>query len=69
MELKVTKIKPVEGSTWPVVHFNGVSRSMHTMYDPNANSNIRGTVSMTEEGEVRWTTYSVYSGYVLFFLW
>jgi len=35
---------------------------MHASFDPNANSNIRGEVRMTHEGEVRWTTYSVYSG-------
>lgn len=47
----------------PVVHFTGTSRSMHQSWDPNANANLRGTVRMTPEGEIRWTTSSVYFGY------
>ncbi|TVY73276.1 hypothetical protein LSUE1_G009103 [Lachnellula suecica] len=63
MEIKVTKIRPSENdSGYPIVSFTGVSRSMHTSFDPNANSSIRGTVRMTPEGEVRWTTFSIYSG-------
>ena len=46
----------------PIVHFKGMSRSMHSQWDPNANSSIRGTVRMTKEGEVRWTSISVYQG-------
>lgn len=47
---------------FPVVSFKGSSRSMHTSWDPNANSRIRGTVRMTKEGEVRWTSFSIYHG-------
>ncbi len=65
MELRTTKIEAPgedDGQGLPVVHFKGVSRSMHTSWDPNANSNIRGTVRLTREGEVRWTTFSIYGG-------
>jgi hypothetical protein len=65
MELHVTKIEPPgeeDGQELPVVHFRGTSRSMHESWDPNANSNIKGTVRLTKEGEVRWTTFSIYHG-------
>lgn len=66
MELEVTSIKPDPdpNQKMPVVSFTGIARSLHTPHDPNANSNIRGWVRMTEEGEIRWTTVSVYNGYV-----
>jgi len=65
MELHATKIEPPgedDGQSLPVVHFKGTSRSMHQSWDPNANSNIRGSVRLTPEGEVRWTTFSIYHG-------
>jgi hypothetical protein len=66
MELEVDKIVPSKDPKQPLpkVYFHGISRSLHSPHDPNANSNIRGTVQMTEEGEVRWSTMSVYNGYV-----
>jgi hypothetical protein len=68
MEIQATRFeKPEEGDgqDLPVVHFEGVSRSLHDSWDPNANSSIRGTVRLTKEGEVRWSTISVYGGYVI----
>lgn len=65
MELKATKIEAPgeeDGKDLPVVYFEGTSRSMHSSWDPNANSNIRGSVRLTKEGEVRWQTVSVYAG-------
>lgn len=53
---------PNDDPNWPVVYFTGKSRSMHASWDSNANSNIRGKVSVTHEGEVRWTTWSIYWG-------
>ncbi|KAK4931001.1 hypothetical protein LTR49_002416 [Elasticomyces elasticus] len=50
------------GERLPVVHFRGNSRSLHASWDPNANSKIRGTVRQTPEGEVRWTTFSIFHG-------
>ncbi|KAF2721603.1 hypothetical protein K431DRAFT_246856 [Polychaeton citri CBS 116435] len=50
------------GERLPVVHFRGTSRSLHASWDPNANSRIRGTVRQTPEGEVRWTTFSIFHG-------
>jgi hypothetical protein len=41
VKLYVTKIEPRPGKL-PIVHFNGRSRSMHTHWDPNANSRVRG---------------------------
>jgi len=37
---------------------------MDASWDPNANSKIRGSVRLTPDGEVRWTTVSIFSGYV-----
>jgi len=71
MEIHVTKAEdpgPNDGQALPVVYFEGTSRSMHTQWDPNANSKIRGTVRLTKEGEVRWQTISVYGGYAPFSL-
>ncbi|WPG98936.1 Hypothetical protein R9X50_00173800 [Acrodontium crateriforme] len=51
-----------KGERLPVVHFTGTSRSLHASWDPNANSRIRGTVRQTPEGEVRWTTFSIFHG-------
>ncbi|KAK4544385.1 hypothetical protein LTR36_004276 [Oleoguttula mirabilis] len=51
-----------QGERLPVVHFRGNSRSLHASWDPNANSRIRGTVRQTPEGEIRWTTFSIFHG-------
>lgn len=34
---------PKKKSKYPIVHFEGRSRSLHIRWDPNANSHIRGT--------------------------
>ncbi|EGP84676.1 uncharacterized protein MYCGRDRAFT_75577 [Zymoseptoria tritici IPO323] len=72
IKLQVTRIDPPgsDGLDWsnftgtrlPVVHFRGTSRSLHASWDPNANSRIRGTVRQTPEGEIRWTTFSIFHG-------
>jgi len=102
MRLQVTKIRApridpekcdgdreVAWNGMPVVEFKGTSHSLHSAWDPNANSGIRGiqgfrrpcttmvlglfimhllmrnptgTVRYTPEGEIRWTTISVFSG-------
>ncbi len=65
MELRATHTEPPgpdDGQELPVVYFEGVSRSLHSAWDVNANSNIRGNVRMTKEGEVRWQSISVYNG-------
>lgn len=69
MELRVSHKEdpgPNDGQDYPVVHFTGTARSLHASWDPNANSNIRGTVRQTQEGEIRWTSISVFNGYVSF---
>lgn len=40
----------------------GAAWAKDTSWDPNTNSRTRGVVQMTEEGEVRWTSYSLYFG-------
>ncbi|KAF2423168.1 hypothetical protein EJ08DRAFT_737587 [Tothia fuscella] len=65
MKLRVTKIVPPsedDGQALPVVHFTGTSRSMHSSWDPNANSRLRGSVRLTPSGDIRWTTLSVFHG-------
>ncbi|EME78835.1 uncharacterized protein MYCFIDRAFT_98456, partial [Pseudocercospora fijiensis CIRAD86] len=51
-----------QGERLPIVHFRGTSRSLHASWDPNANSRIRGSVRQTPEGEIRWTTFSIFHG-------
>ncbi|CAK3927571.1 hypothetical protein DOTSEDRAFT_46814 [Lecanosticta acicola] len=51
-----------QGERLPVVHFRGTSRSLHASWDPNANSRIRGSVRQTPEGEIRWTSFSIFHG-------
>ncbi|KAI0203774.1 hypothetical protein F4808DRAFT_415702 [Astrocystis sublimbata] len=65
MRIFVTSVeKPGEsdGQELPVVHFKGISRSLDQAFDENADSDIRGSVRLTPEGEVRWTTYSIFGG-------
>ncbi|KAF2802427.1 uncharacterized protein BDZ99DRAFT_373114, partial [Mytilinidion resinicola] len=62
MIIKVSSIEPptVKGKL-PNVNFEGKSQAIDASWDANANSRIRGTVSMTPSGEVRWTTISIFS--------
>lgn len=39
---------PKKKSKYPIVHFEGRSRSLHIRWDPNANSHIRGTYPSSE---------------------
>lgn len=65
LKIRVSAIEDAGPDEMPgtkVVHFIGTSRSMHTSWDPNANSRIRGTVRTTREGAIRWTSFSIYHG-------
>ncbi|KAF2795068.1 hypothetical protein K505DRAFT_18528 [Melanomma pulvis-pyrius CBS 109.77] len=65
MRLQITKLEapgPFDNQTLPIAHFTGKSRSIDMSWDPNSNSKIKGTVQLTPEGEVRWTTISVFYG-------
>ncbi|KAK4193566.1 hypothetical protein QBC35DRAFT_371506 [Podospora australis] len=66
MKVRVTEVEkatePGDDPNWPVVHFEGISRALDSSWDENADSELIGTARMTKEGEVRWTTYSIYSG-------
>ncbi|PHH75795.1 hypothetical protein CDD82_4283 [Ophiocordyceps australis] len=65
MRIHVTSIEPPgpdDGQELPVVHFSGVSRSLDDSWDDNANSNLQGTVRLTREGEVHWTSTSIFHG-------
>lgn len=65
MKIQVTKIEAPgedDGQQLPVVHFQGKSASVWPSWDPSANSKIKGTVRLTPQGEVRWTTFSVFRG-------
>lgn len=61
MKIKAASVEQ-DDQTHPVVHFRGTSRAIDHSWDDNANSDIRGTVRMTPEGEVRWTTFSIFDG-------
>ncbi|KAK0627234.1 hypothetical protein B0T14DRAFT_563058 [Immersiella caudata] len=65
MKVHVTSIETSENGS-PIVHFTGFSRSLDGSWDDNADSDLRvrvkGTVQYTPEGEVRWTSYSIFSG-------
>ncbi|KAK8106170.1 hypothetical protein PG999_009529 [Apiospora kogelbergensis] len=69
MRITVDRIEPPgpeDGQDLPVVHFKGVSRSLDDSWDENTNSDLTvaetGTVRLTPEGEVRWTTFSIFNG-------
>jgi hypothetical protein len=65
MDLRITDVTepgPFDNSMLPIVHFRGKSKSVDALWDPNANSGIRGTVRLTPEGEIRWQTISVFQG-------
>ncbi|KAJ1331749.1 F-box-like domain-containing protein [Microdochium nivale] len=65
MKIAVTEVEepgPEDGQGMPVVHFRGLSRSLDDSWDDNANSDLAGTVRLTKEGEVRWTTVSIFAG-------
>ncbi|KAK8090995.1 hypothetical protein PG994_000500 [Apiospora phragmitis] len=75
MRITIDRIEPPgpeDGQDLPVVHFKGVSRSLDDSWDENANSDLTGeinakvaetgTVRLTPEGEVRWTTFSIFNG-------
>lgn len=50
LKLRVIKIadpEPEDHPKFPVVHFQGTSRSMHMAFDPNTNSRIRGRIRGT----------------------
>lgn len=47
MKVHVTKIEPPgpqDGQSLPVVHFEGISRSLDSSWDDNANSDLRGII-------------------------
>ncbi|KAL7922238.1 hypothetical protein ACQKWADRAFT_292859 [Trichoderma austrokoningii] len=67
MRIHITKFEQAgpdsEYSTdLPIVHFEGVSRPLDDSWDDNASSDLRGTVGLTIEGEVRWTSSSILQG-------
>lgn len=65
MKIHVTKIEPAargDHGDYPVVHFQGFSRVLDESWPGSTDSDLRGTVRMTPEGEVRWTTYSIFDG-------
>ncbi|KIV81439.1 hypothetical protein PV11_03628 [Exophiala sideris] len=65
LQLRVSAVEepgPDDGQDFPVVHFEGASRSTFMAWDPNANSRIRGIVRQTPSGAIRWTTFSIFHG-------
>ncbi|KAK1836618.1 hypothetical protein QBC39DRAFT_89137 [Podospora conica] len=62
IKIHVTEIEQEEGQQHPIVHFKGFSRSLDGSWDENGNSDLRGMAQMTPEGELRWTTFSIFGG-------
>ncbi|KAL2156987.1 hypothetical protein VTH06DRAFT_8830 [Thermothelomyces fergusii] len=65
MRIRVAKVEPAgpgDHPDYPVTHFRGFSRALDGAWDENAQADIRGTVRVTPEGEVRWTSFSVFHG-------
>ncbi|KAH8750559.1 F-box domain-containing protein [Diaporthe sp. PMI_573] len=65
VKIRVTRIEPPgpeDGQSLPVVHFEGFSKSLDSSLDENANSGLTGSVRLTREGEVRWTSHSIFNG-------
>ena len=65
VRMRVNKIEPPgkdDHPDYPVVYFVGFSRALDGAWDDNADSDLRGCVRMTPEGEVWWTTYSIFNG-------
>ncbi|KAL6836509.1 hypothetical protein J3E69DRAFT_373520 [Trichoderma sp. SZMC 28015] len=68
MRIHVTKIEQAGpdseySSDLPIVHYEGISRPLDDSWDDNASSDLRGTVGLTKEGEVRWTSVSIFQGH------
>ncbi|EHK22222.1 uncharacterized protein TRIVIDRAFT_124418, partial [Trichoderma virens Gv29-8] len=68
MRIHVTKIEQAGPDSefspdLPIVHYEGVSRPLDDSWDDNASSDLRGTVGLTKEGEVRWTSVSIFQGH------
>ncbi|KAG7131422.1 hypothetical protein HYQ45_010008 [Verticillium longisporum] len=66
VKIRVVGVEPpgeADGQALPVVRFEGTSRAVDDSGDNNADSDIRGTVRLTREGEVRWTSFSVFNGH------
>ncbi|TLS28254.1 hypothetical protein PpBr36_01288 [Pyricularia pennisetigena] len=68
MKIHVTKIEKLEGrdedkgSDAVVVHFSGFTELLHGFGSQNLSSTIKGNVRLTPDGEVRWSTISVFAG-------
>ncbi|AEO55468.1 hypothetical protein MYCTH_2299331 [Thermothelomyces thermophilus ATCC 42464] len=65
MRIHVAKVEPAgpgDHPDYPVTHFRGFSRALDGAWDENAEADIRGTVRVTPEGEIRWTSFSVFHG-------
>ncbi|KAJ4420793.1 hypothetical protein N0V85_000460 [Neurospora sp. IMI 360204] len=72
MKINVTRIiypepgtghPKIKGKIWPIVHWKGYARSFDgSPGEARLTWGLRGVVQMTPEGEVRWTTSSLYDG-------
>ncbi|KAL9607027.1 MAG: hypothetical protein Q9167_008019 [Letrouitia subvulpina] len=65
MKVYVTGLSPPgdeDGKALPVAHFRGTAKLVPPFGDENDDSKLRGIVRLTPEGEVRWTSWSVFHG-------
>ncbi|KAK3900135.1 hypothetical protein C8A05DRAFT_17516 [Staphylotrichum tortipilum] len=65
MRLRTVRVEPpgsADHPDHPVAHFKGFSRALDGAWDESADSEVKGTVRVTKEGEVRWSSVSVFGG-------
>ncbi|KAL9043722.1 MAG: hypothetical protein Q9214_003100 [Letrouitia sp. 1 TL-2023] len=65
MKVHVIRLSPPgdkDGKTLPVAHFEGTAKLVRPLGDGNDKSRLRGIVRLTPEGEVRWTSWSIFNG-------
>ncbi|KAI4163210.1 MAG: hypothetical protein LQ342_003143 [Letrouitia transgressa] len=65
MNIHVIRLSPPgdkDGKALPVAHFQGTAKLVRPLGDGNDDSRLRGMVRLTPEGEVRWTSWSIFNG-------
>ncbi|KAI4213289.1 MAG: hypothetical protein LQ351_004030 [Letrouitia transgressa] len=65
MKVRVIRLSPPgdkDGKELPVAHFQGTAKLVRPLGVGDEGSRLRGMVRLTPEGEVRWTSWSIFNG-------